>query len=37
VSDRIAVMREGAISGFLERPEFSEQNVLRLAVGESIH
>ena len=37
VSDRIAVMREGAISGFLERSEFSEQNVLRLAVGESIH
>ena len=25
------------ISGFLERGEFSEHNVLRLAVGESIH
>ena len=25
VSDRIAVMHEGAISGILERPEFSEQ------------
>lgn len=37
VSDRIAVMHEGMISGFLERVEFSEQNVLRLAVGESIH
>jgi ribose transport system ATP-binding protein len=37
VSDRIAVMHEGMISGFLERPEFSEHNVLRLAVGESIH
>ena len=35
VSDRIAVMHEGAISGFLERAEFSEQNVLQLAVGES--
>ena len=33
VSDRIAVMHEGRISGFLERPEFSEQNVLQLAVG----
>jgi ribose transport system ATP-binding protein len=37
VSDRIAVMQEGMISGFLERAEFSEHNVLRLAVGESIH
>ena len=33
VSDRIAVMHEGAISGFLKRAEFSEQNVLQLAVG----
>jgi ribose transport system ATP-binding protein len=33
VSDRIAVMHEGSISGFLERPMFSEQNVLQLAVG----
>jgi ribose transport system ATP-binding protein len=33
VSDRIAVMHEGEISGVLERPQFSEQNVLRLAVG----
>jgi ribose transport system ATP-binding protein len=37
VSDRIAVMHEGVISGFLERPEFSEHNVLQLAVGGSIH
>jgi ribose transport system ATP-binding protein len=37
VSDRIAVMHEGMISGFLERAEFNEHNVLRLAVGESIH
>jgi ribose transport system ATP-binding protein len=34
VSDRIAVMREGAISGELERGEFSEANVLALAVGQ---
>jgi ribose transport system ATP-binding protein len=33
VSDRIAVMHEGGISGFLDRPDFSEHNVLRLAVG----
>jgi ribose transport system ATP-binding protein len=33
VCDRIAVMHEGRISGLLERPQFSEHNVLRLAVG----
>jgi ABC-type hemin transport system ATPase subunit len=33
VSDRIAVMHEGRISGFLERAQFSERNVLQLAVG----
>jgi ribose transport system ATP-binding protein len=33
VSDRIVVMHEGRISGFLERSQFSEQNVLKLAVG----
>jgi ribose transport system ATP-binding protein len=33
VCDRIAVMHEGGISGHLERPQFSEQNVLSLAVG----
>ena len=33
VSDRIAAMHEGGISGFLDRPDFSEHNVLRLAVG----
>jgi ribose transport system ATP-binding protein len=36
VSDRIAVMHEGRISGFLERAQFSEQNVLALAVGTSL-
>jgi ribose transport system ATP-binding protein len=35
VSDRIAVMHEGRISGFLARPEFSEDRVLQLAVGKS--
>src|SRR5262249_23091789 len=37
VSDRIAVMHEGTISGFLDRGEFSEHNVLRLAVGGALH
>jgi ribose transport system ATP-binding protein len=36
VSDRMAVMHEGAISGFLERSQFSEQNVLQLAIGKSL-
>ena len=36
VSDRIAVMHEGHISGVLERNEFSEYNVLELAVGHAI-
>jgi ribose transport system ATP-binding protein len=35
VSDRIAVMHEGTVSGVLERPQFSEINVLRLAIGQS--
>jgi ribose transport system ATP-binding protein len=37
VSDRIAVMHEGRISGFLERGQFSEHNVLQLAVGASLN
>jgi ribose transport system ATP-binding protein len=36
VSDRIAVMHEGAISGFLDRSQFSEHNVLQLAVGHGV-
>ena len=36
VSDRIAVMHEGAIAGFLDRARFSEHNVLRLAVGKDL-
>jgi len=31
VSDRVAVMREGAISGFLERAQLSEEAIMRLA------
>ena len=33
VSDRVAVMHEGQISGTLDRASFSEENILRLAVG----
>jgi ribose transport system ATP-binding protein len=36
VSDRIAVMHEGTISGVLERAQFSEYNVLRLAIGQAL-
>lgn len=36
VSDRIAVMHEGRISGLIERVDFSEENVLRLAVGKPL-
>ena len=37
VSDRIAVMHEGRISGFLARDQFSEHNVMRLAVGAALN
>ena len=37
VSDRMAVMHEGAISGFIERDRFSEENVMQLAVGNALH
>jgi ribose transport system ATP-binding protein len=36
VSDRIAVMHEGSINGVLQRPNFSEYNVLRLAIGRAL-
>ncbi|HEX4085975.1 MAG TPA: sugar ABC transporter ATP-binding protein [Chthoniobacteraceae bacterium] len=32
-SQRVVVMHEGSISGFLDRPECSEEAVMRLAVG----
>jgi ribose transport system ATP-binding protein len=37
VSDRIAVMHEGGISGFLTRDRFSEENILSLAVGRALN
>lgn len=37
VSDRIAVMHEGRIAGMLARKDFSEHNVLQLAVGRDSH
>jgi ribose transport system ATP-binding protein len=33
VSDRVAVMHEGQIAGFLERGDLSEQAILTLATG----
>ena len=36
VSDRIAVMHEGRVSGLLERDQFTEYNVLRLAIGQTL-
>ena len=35
VSDRVAVMHEGRIAGFLDRERLSEQSILSLAVGRS--
>jgi ribose transport system ATP-binding protein len=36
VSDRIAVMHEGAIAGILDRPQFSEERVMNLAFGKTV-
>ena len=36
VSDRVAVMHQGRISGILARTQCSEENILRLAVGKDI-
>jgi ribose transport system ATP-binding protein len=36
VSDRVAVMHEGHISGILERADCNEENVMNLAVGKTI-
>ncbi|MGD0464082.1 MAG: sugar ABC transporter ATP-binding protein [Tepidisphaeraceae bacterium] len=35
ISDRIAVMHEGAIAGIIDRPDFSEENVMNLAFGKT--
>ncbi len=36
MSHRIAVMHEGALSGILDRDEFSEKAIMTLAVQQSI-
>ena len=36
VSDRVAVMHEGRISGVLDRPECNEENIMNLAVGRTV-
>jgi ribose transport system ATP-binding protein len=36
VSDRVAVMHEGRISGVLERAECTEDNIMQLAVGRPV-
>jgi len=37
LSDRIAVMHEGQVSGVLSRADASEASVMQLAVGQAIH
>ena len=37
ISDRIAVMHEGSITGILERSQFSEEAVMRLATGTALN
>jgi ribose transport system ATP-binding protein len=36
ISDRVAVMHEGTLTGILERPECTEENIMRLAVGHRV-
>lgn len=36
VSDRIIVMKDGQFTGTLQRPDFSEHNILTLAVGRAL-
>jgi ribose transport system ATP-binding protein len=36
VSDRVAVMHEGEITGVLDRADCTEQNIMQLAVGQKI-
>jgi ribose transport system ATP-binding protein len=35
ISDRIAVMHEGAIAGLIDRPDFSEEKIMSLAFGKT--
>jgi ribose transport system ATP-binding protein len=37
VSDRVAVMHEGAIRGILDRGQLSEANIMHLAIGNVLH
>jgi ribose transport system ATP-binding protein len=37
VSDRVAVMHEGAITGVLGRDALSEASIMHLAVGDTVH
>ena len=37
VSDRVAVMHEGAIAGVLDRDGLSEEAIMQLAVGNTAH
>ena len=37
ISDRIIVMHEGSINGELTKENFSEENILRLAIGEQFN
>ena len=36
VSDRVAVMHEGAVAGVLEREQMTENNIMSLAVGKGL-
>jgi ribose transport system ATP-binding protein len=36
VSDRVAVMHEGAITGVLDRPDCTEENIMQLAMGRPV-
>ena len=36
VSDRVAVMHEGEITGVLARADCNEENIMQLAVGKKI-
>jgi ribose transport system ATP-binding protein len=36
VSDRVAVMHEGQITGVLERADCTEENIMHLAVGRNV-
>ncbi|MCK4920971.1 MAG: D-xylose ABC transporter ATP-binding protein, partial [Bacteroidales bacterium] len=36
ISDRILVIHKGKIQGELQKESFSEENILRLSIGESL-